>query len=239
MELKNIINGEQIYVEELDTWFTQPSIKNIIEYEDAFMSMLHVFTISKNTLIMTEEIKDMDEYHLCLLLMYSNPEESEISLNKFFSLILPEYRIVTINEEGLILSKSGGKVLIVNRMNFNILKEALVEIFYLRHSKTKDEFNPQGAKAQAIADKLKKGRMKSSNDKGKKPLTLADYATILTIGLDGYTLEQVLDLTMYQMFILLERFTLNYNFSLDLKCRLAGGGSDDDRAEDWMKNLVE
>lgn len=239
MKLKNIIDGKKVYVKELDTWFTQPSIREIIKYEDAFMSMLHIFTISKNTLIMTEEIKDMDEYHLCLLLLYSNADENEISLNQFFSLILPEYKIVTINEQGLILSKSEGKVLIVNGMNFNILKEALVEIFYLRHSRAKDEFNPQGARAKAIADKLKKGRMKSSDNKGSKPLTLGDYATILTIGLDAYTLEEILNLTMYQLFILLERFTLNYNFSIDLKCRLAGGGSDDDHAEDWMKNLVE
>ena len=50
------------------------------------------------------------------------------------------------------------------------------------------------------------------------------------------SLEDCLNLTMYQMFDLLERYMLLVNWDLDIRSRLAGGSSDS-KPDNWMKNI--
>ena len=41
---------------------------------------------------------------------------------------------------------------------------------------------------------------------------------------------------MYQLYDLIERYSLYTNWDIDLRIRLAGG-KPDSQAEDWMKNI--
>jgi hypothetical protein len=50
------------------------------------------------------------------------------------------------------------------------------------------------------------------------------------------SLEDCLNLTMYQMFDLVERYMLWTNWDLDVKSRLAGG-KPDSKPDNWMKNI--
>jgi hypothetical protein len=50
------------------------------------------------------------------------------------------------------------------------------------------------------------------------------------------SLKDLCELTMYQMYDLVERYTLYLNWDLDVRSRLAGG-KPDKPAENWMKNI--
>jgi hypothetical protein len=45
-----------------------------------------------------------------------------------------------------------------------------------------------------------------------------------------------MELTIFQLYDLVERYMLNVNWDLDVKQRLAGATPDHD-VEDWMKNI--
>jgi hypothetical protein len=47
-------------------------------------------------------------------------------------------------------------------------------------------------------------------------------------------LQQVADLTMYQIYDLMERYSLYTNWDLDIRSRLAGG-KPDSKPDNWMK----
>lgn len=237
MNKNEIIVGQPVYIEELDAWINQPTMREILAKEAAFMGMLQIFTVNPKAISLAQELEEVSEFMLSILLMYGEIEKTEINLPIFLSMIFPDYRLVALEEKGIILVNSQDKLLILNELNFNILKEALRDIFYLRNTSSKNDFNPEGDKARAIAEKLKKARMRASEKRKDKTPALSDYVTILVVGLEGYTIEGILDLTMYQFSILLERFTLYYNFSIDLDSRLAGATPKED-PDNWMKNLI-
>lgn len=64
----------------------------------------------------------------------------------------------------------------------------------------------------------------------------ARYISILTLGIPSMSLEDLKNLTVFQIIDLFERFTLKVQSDIDLKIRLAGG-SPDKQAENWMKPL--
>ena len=49
-------------------------------------------------------------------------------------------------------------------------------------------------------------------------------------------LEDCMNLTLYQLYDLIERFSLYTNWDIDIRSRLAGGKSDK-KPDNWMKNI--
>ena len=62
------------------------------------------------------------------------------------------------------------------------------------------------------------------------------YLSMLTVGLQSMSLQDLMDLTMYQLYDLVERFMLFTNWDLDIRQRLAGG-KPDSSPDNWMKNI--
>jgi hypothetical protein len=50
------------------------------------------------------------------------------------------------------------------------------------------------------------------------------------------SLEETLNLTLYQLYDLVERYTLYTNWDIDIRSRLAGA-KPDSKPDDWMKNI--
>ena len=84
-----------------------------------------------------------------------------------------------------------------------------------------------------------KARQKIAQEKAKETgsgSTLGQYLSIITVGLGSMSLKESAELTMYQLYDLVERYSLYTQWDLDAKCRLAGG-KPDKLAENWMKNI--
>lgn len=62
------------------------------------------------------------------------------------------------------------------------------------------------------------------------------YLSILTIGLNSMSLQDLIELTMFQLFDLVERYMLYVNWDIDVRSRLAGG-KPDSKPDNWMKIL--
>ena len=64
----------------------------------------------------------------------------------------------------------------------------------------------------------------------------SQYLSILTVGLSSMSLQELMDLTMYQLYDLVERYQLYISWDIDIRSRLAGA-KPDDRPDNWMKNI--
>ena len=64
----------------------------------------------------------------------------------------------------------------------------------------------------------------------------AQYVSTLTVGLGSMSLHDCVNLTMYQMYDLVERYSLYINWDIDLKSRLAGA-KPDKPVDNWMKQI--
>ena len=82
-----------------------------------------------------------------------------------------------------------------------------------------------------------RGRQRVAAQKGESQGSVfSQYISTLTIGLSSMSLEDCMNLTVYQLYDLIERYQLYINWDIDLRSRLAGG-SPDDKPDNWMKNI--
>ena len=95
----------------------------------------------------------------------------------------------------------------------------------------------QNKKAQEIAEKLMRGRKRVAEQNGQANASIfSQYLSILTVGLSSMSLQELMDLTMFQLYDLVERYQLYISWDIDIKSRLAGA-KPDDKPDNWMKNI--
>ena len=128
---------------------------------------------------------------------------------------------------------------IVDENNFDFFQSYFEQIFCLG-GKAEDKFNPANAAAQKIAEKLMRGRrivaeQKRTKNGNKNVSILSQYTSILSVGLH-IPLQDLLDLTIYQLYDLVERYRLWAAWDIDTRARLAGANPES-QPDDWMKNL--
>ena len=79
-----------------------------------------------------------------------------------------------------------------------------------------------------------RARVAAQKSEGEKSV-LSNYMSVLSVGLN-ISLNEVANMTMYQMFDLMERFGLYTSWDLDIRSRLAGG-KPDSQPDNWMKSI--
>lgn len=146
---------------------------------------------------------------------------------------------VAFTPHSLIFTANGQNPCTVDETNFEPFQNTLREIFCAKNGPMNQQaFNPKDAKAKEIADKLMRGRQRvaaqqSANEGGS---AFTRYISILTIGTNTMNIQDVSNLTMFQLYDLIERYFLHLNWDMDIRTRLAGGDPKS-QPEDWMKNL--
>lgn len=158
-----------------------------------------------------------------------------------FTILFPGYQLQILpGGFGMFLNNAEKEhSIMINENNFDVLQQAIQEVTAVRNNTggQNSNFNPKGSKAAAIAAKIMRGRAKASANKGYSPDgVLARYVSILTVGLSSMSLEDCLNLTVYQLYDLVERYGLYIGWDLDIKSRLAGG-KPDNKPDDWMKDI--
>jgi hypothetical protein len=82
-----------------------------------------------------------------------------------------------------------------------------------------------------------RGRKRVAEQKGESNTSIfSQYLSTLIVGLHSMSFEDCINLTMYQLYDLVERYMLYINWDLDVRSRLAGG-KPDSQPDNWMKNL--
>lgn len=226
--------GVDIPIPELQTTIHQPTLKEIsqIGEQDFFMG-IQILSISKNLIAQEESLlKNTSNFQIFITVMQEKEtgDKKQMVIN-LLQLLFPNKQVI-FTPRSLLLGES-----MVDENNFDILQNYIKQIFCLNSSAFgRNNFNPGDKKAQEIAQKLMRGRQRVSAEKGSSegsPFTR--YISILAIALKKSP-NEIRELTMFQVYDLMERYSLWLNWDLDIKSRLAGG-KPDGSPEDWMKNL--
>ena len=232
--------GIDIPVPECQLVVHQPRIKEIAYLgEQDFFIGAQTFCVSKTMFTQDKNILEQTNNFQIFMTIMSEKETADKreAVKQIIPLFFPQYKMLLTPRSIVLQALEGDQVITIDESNFEILQNAISDICCLR-SGSSDTFNPADAKAKEIADKLMRGRQRVAAQKsdGGNSSIFTQYLSILTIGINSMSLHDLMDLTIYQMYDLIERYSLFVNWDMDIRSRLAGG-SPDSKPDNWMKNI--
>ena len=211
----------------------QPTIKEIGAVgEKEFFTAIQCLCIS-NQMDRTD-LEGVSNFQIFMTIMSDkdSSDKKNMVINTLY-LLFPKYHI-SITPRALLFNLENENI-IIDENNFSSFQEVLRQISCLRSSKG-DAFKPADDVAAEIARKLERGRQRVAAQKqgaDNNASVFSQYLSILTVGLHISLLE-LIKLTIFQLYDLIERYTLFVNYDLDIRSRLAGG-QPDNQPENWMK----
>lgn len=238
MDTLMLMTGVDIPVPELQISIHQPTIKEIgmIEEKDFFIGA-QTLCLHKSMYIEDKKLLSETTNFEIFMTIMQNPEAQRVKgcVLKVLSLLFPNSNVL-ITPRALLLN-FGEKSANIDESNFEALQFIFTSIFCLKES-GQDAFNPANEEARKIAEKLMRGRQRVAAQKAKEggDSIFTQYLSMLAIGLGSADLNRLIDLTMFQLYDLVERYRLYLDWDLDVKQRLAGG-TPDREPENWMKPI--
>ena len=231
-----LMAGTDLPVPECTLVLHQPRIREIAMMgEIPFFQAVQCLTINKSMLENMIPGQEVSNFMIFMMVMSSQETASQKEdVKTLLSLILPDYKI-SIMPRSIILI-NGDQTITIDENNFDPLQEVFKQMFCFKNSDSSN-FNPADDRAKEIAKKLQRGRQRiaAQNQQGNTSI-FVQYLSVLTVGLGSMSLEDCLDLTMYQMLDLIERYGMFMNWDLDIKARLAGAKGDG-QPDNWMKPI--
>ena len=231
--------GTDIPVPECQLFIHQPRIKEIaLIGERDFFSGAQCFCITKNMISSDESVlQSINNFQIFMTVMQEKEGvEKKMQVQQLCTLLFPHYKVIFTPRSILFQTDTGS--ILIDENNFDYLQEKIRQVCCLRSSATGSHtLNPASKKAQEIADKLMQGRHKIAQEKGESDVSIfSQYLSILTVGIQSMSLQDLMDLTIYQLYDLIERYSLYTNWDLDIRSRLAGA-KPDKQPDNWMKNI--
>ena len=231
--------GSDIPIPECQLVLHQPTIKEI-----AFMGE-HEFFVGVQTLTLHKSMfmdkdkgvpESITNFQIFMTIVNGKEtaDKKEI-VKQLFLIIFPKYKVLFTPNSILFQDDSGNHM--VDASNFESLQEILRMVFCVNSTDMdKQAFNPANDAAKEIAEKLMRGRQRVAAQSGENNHSIfSQYLSVLVIGTQlGF--NELQTYTMYQIFDLMERYSLYTNWDIDLRCRLAGG-KPDTQPDNWMKNI--
>ena len=231
--------GSDIPIPECQLVLHQPTMKEI-----AFMGE-HEFFVGVQTLTLHKSMfmdkdkgvpESITNFQIFMTIVNGKEtaDKKEI-VKQLFLIIFPKYKVLFTPNSILFQDDSGNHM--VDASNFESLQEILRMVFCVNSTDMdKQAFNPANDAAKEIAEKLMRGRQRVAAQSGENNHSIfSQYLSVLVIGtLLGF--NELQTYTMYQIFDLMERYSLYTNWDIDLRCRLAGG-KPDTQPDNWMKNI--
>lgn len=245
------MTGVDIPIPELQLVLHQPTIKEIsmLGERDFFIALqflcLHKANYIKDEYLL-QQVTNFDIFIEVLMdkqvaQEFNDTLDLKSSIISLITLLFGDYQVL-FTPQSLILKLINNKdvSIIIDRSNFDILQEKLRTVFCLNTNILGEQgvFNPKGSKAKEIAEKIMRGRQRVAAQKeSSNESVFVRYLSILAIGMP-MDLTKLVDLTVYQIYDLIERYGLLLDWDIDLKVRLAGG-TPNSQAESFMKNIHE
>ena len=243
-----LIAGIPIAIPSLGVSVHQPVLKEIAYLgEQDFYEAAQYLTVKGKDIAqrlenLTEEdknaISQLSNFEVFLKLVEAS-DLSRAKVEMLFALLFPEYTVSIEDRFIMLLNPAVGRTVMINEENFEELQFVISTILCLQSSNNKDDFNPVGDKAREIAEKLRRGREKVARLKGQDSNQESDflskYISGLGIGTNSLNIRDVLELTLYQLFDQLERYSLFMSYNIAIKAKMAGAEGVED--VDWLKNI--
>ena len=231
--------GTDIPVPECQIVIHQPRIKEIaLIGEKEFFIGAQSLCVTRTVLNSQDEsvLENTSNFQIFMTIMSEKEtRDKKAAVQQLLPILIPGYKII-FTPRSIVLSNQDGQILI-DENNFDILQNVLMEVFCFKSGMNQDTFNPKNDKAKEIAEKLMRGRQRIAEEKGQDSgSALVQYTSVLTVGLNSMSMQDVINLTLFQLYDLVQRYTLFINWDIDIKTRLAGG-KPDSQPDNWMKNI--
>ena len=234
-----LATGVDIPIPELQISLHQPTIKEISMIgETDFFTGIQLLCIKKQMYIEDENLLQHTNNFQIFITMMNEKQiaDKKITVEQVLSLIIPKAKII-FTPRSMLLNFDGA-TFTIDEGNFEKLQQVLEDMFCLNKNSDQMNYNPGNKKAREIAQKLMKARQKVAAMKAQETSgsTFGQYLSILTIGTGTMSLNECIQLTMYQIYDLVERYMLYTNWDLDVRSRMAGAKADKP-LDNWMKNI--
>lgn len=240
-----LMTGIDIPIPECKVIIHQPTIKEISFIgEKEYFSAIQILCVQKESILEDKALlSEFSNFKVFMMIMTDKTSMiQKKAVDSALTILFPQYSVTMTVRSLIFLPKNqeeNQEPILVDDNNFEFLQNVLSQICCLNHNSMQQAgFNPQDDKAKEIADKLMKARSRIAKQKGENndASLLSQQVSVLAIGVSAMSLEQCLNLTMYQLFDLLERYSLYAAWNLDIRVRLAGGSSNSNSEPDnWMK----
>ena len=231
--------GIDIPVPECQLTIHQPRINEIAFLgEKDFFTGIQCLCLNKTMFVKDESVlATTNNFQIFMTIMSEKQAaEKKAAVQQVLTLLFPSSKIV-FTPRSIMISADNNTIMIDER-NFEFLQAAISSICCLKTGPMDQQtFNPVNGQARAIADKLMRGRQRVAAQKGEANVSiLSQYLSIVTVGINSMPLSDAMNLTMYQLYDLVERYMLYVNWDIDIRSRLAGANPDS-KPDNWMKNI--
>ena len=231
--------GTDIPVPECQLTIHQPRLKEIalIGEQDFFIGA-QCLCLNKSMFVEGKDVlANTNNFQIFMTVMTEKEaKDKKMATIQVLQLLMPKYKAM-FTPRSLVFSSSDGTITI-DENNFEHLQDVLKMVFCSKNGPMDQQaFNPANDKAREIAEKLMRGRQRVAAQNGNSNSSVfSQYLSILTVGLESMSLQDLMDLTMFQLYDLVERYSLYTNWDIDIRSRLAGG-KPDKHPDNWMKNI--
>ena len=231
--------GTDYPVPECQLVIHQPRIKEIaLIGESDFFSGIQCLCLNKSMFVKDESLlANTNNFQIFMTIMSEKEAaDKKFAVQQVCMLLFPSYKIVFTPRS--MMFTGGQAPIMIDESNFEFLQAAITDICCLKTGPMDQQsFNPANKQAKEIAEKLMRGRQRVAAQKGETNISIfSQYLSMLTVGLGSMSLQDTMDLTMFQLYDLVERYMLYINWDMDVRCRLAGG-KPDSQPDNWMKSI--
>ena len=232
--------GSDIPIPQLQTVIHQPKIKEIaLMGETDFFIAVQCLNIDKDLLDQDKtRLQNTNNFQIFMTIMSEKEtKDKKEAVKTLLNILFPNCNIM-FSPRSIILSNQQNVNTLIDESNFEYLQAVFKQIFCVSSAKSQQAgFNPANDKAKEIAEKLMRGRKRVAEQNGSANASVfSQYLSILTVGLSSMSLQELMDLTMFQLYDLVERYQLYISWDIDIRSRLAGA-KPDDKPDNWMKNI--
>ena len=217
----------------------QPKISEIAYIGEAdFFTGIQCLCLNKSMFVKDESLlANTNNFQIFMTIMSEKETaDKKFAVQQVCTLLFPKYKVLMTPRTVLLNGEDSS--IQIDEQNFEYLQEAITNICCLKTGPMdQHSFNPANQKAREIAEKLMRGRQRVAAEKGTNNTSIfSQYLSMLTVGLGSMSLQDTMNLTMFQLYDLVERYMLYINWDMDVRCRLAGG-KPEGQPDNWMKNI--
>lgn len=237
-----LMTGVDIPIPELQITIHPPSVKEIayMGEQDFFMAIQYL-CVDKESLIQDKTLLETLSNFQVLMKVLEQSKDKQHKKNAIRNLLLllfPSYS-ATMLPNSIILTAKDMPPVTIDDNTFPTIQDYIKVVLCVNSifQGSNIVYNPGNEAARKIMNKIMEGRKKVAQLKGgNKESVLTRYLSILTIGSSTITLKDAIDLTVFQVFDLIDRYNAFVEWDTDLRVRLAGG-KPEKTVESWMRDL--
>lgn len=234
--------GQDIPIPEIQTTIHPPRIKEIaLMGEKDFFTAMQYLCIDKESLVQDKTVlNSLTNFQVLMkVLGQSQDQQKKVAIQTLLLLMFPTYNSVIL-PSSILLSAKDKNIITIDNNNFDVVQWYIKQILCANSMFQGSNviYNPANEAAKKIMDKIMAGRKKVAQLKngGNNESIFSRYISILAIGTNTLSLQDCCNLTIFQLFDLVERYSAFTEWDIDLKVRMAGG-KPEKTVETWMRDL--